>query len=58
MNGVYAMPGKPITVKGENAKRLLRQLDRLKAKDDLIEIDTTDPQRISIKTICRVEFIR
>ena len=58
MNGVYAMPGKPITVKGENAKRLLRQLDRLKAKDDLIEIDTTDPQRISMKTNYRVEFIR
>lgn len=27
MSGVYAMPGKPIVVKGENAKRLLRKLN-------------------------------
>ena len=56
--GVYAMPGKPITVKGENAKKFLRQLDKFNAKDDLKEIDATDPRKISIKTRCRVEFIR
>ena len=32
--GVYAMPGKPITVTGKNAKRLLKQLNDLKAKHD------------------------
>jgi hypothetical protein len=35
MNGVWAMPGKPITVTGEHVKKLLRRLDMADVANEL-----------------------